>query len=279
MKSFPAFRILLGSRGKISQLLDFLRANSNLPGPRGNLELAQSFARAVGDMHLEEWQWQVLLDMASTSLAEEPANSVQEYIPFCGLLAIGAQYGNGLPRPRRRTALAALWSAASHTRWRVREGVAMGLQLAGEQDPAALRATVTDWLPRAGYLEMRAVAASLAHPPLLGDPDFALFCLETSRTILAEVARADPGVRRDESFRVLCKGMGYALSVFVAHAPADGFALLRKSAAVQDRDVAWIVRENLTKKRLTGPFPGEVKKVEAIAAEAGAAGPSSPARQ
>jgi hypothetical protein len=244
--------------------------NSHLPGPRGNLELAHSFAESISGMHIDEWQWDFLMEMAGTTAAAAPVNTPGEFLPFCALLAMGAMYGNGLPRPRRRAALAALIAASSDARWRVREGVAMGLQLIGERDLPALRTIVTDLLPTASYLEMRAIAAGLAHPPILGDAEFALFCVDTARTILAALSRAEPKARKTEAFKILRQGMGYSVSVFAAHSPVEGFTLMRKSAAVRDPDISWIIRENLKKKRLTGPYPEDVKKVQIILEEANA---------
>ncbi len=62
--------------------------------------------------------------------------------------------------------------------------------------------------------------------------------------------------------------MGYALSVFVSKSPAEGFTVMRKSAAVRDGDVAWIIRENLKKKRLSEAFEKEVQQVALILEEA-----------
>ena len=270
MTSFPAFGILFRSRGQATEIRKLLMENSNLPGPRGNLELAHSFAASVADMHLDDWQWDFLMEMAGTSVANAPVNTPGEFLPFCALLAFGALYGNGLPRPRRRGALAALIAASSDVRWRVREGVAQGLQLIGERNPAALRTIVTDWLPTSSLLEQRAIAAGLAHPPLLGDAGFALFSVETARTILSAVTRADGKTRKTEPFKILRQGMAYCLSVYTAHCPAEGFTLLRKSAAIRDPDMAWIIKENLKKKRLRAPFPEDVKKVQLILDEANA---------
>ena len=267
MKSFPAFGIMLRSRGQLEELRAFLQKNSGLPGPRGNLELAHSFADSVAHMRLEDWQWEFLLELAATSATKAPVNTPKEFLPFCGLLALGALYGNGLPRPRRRAALAALKAAASDTRWRTREAVAQGLQLIGERDLPALRQIVADWLPESSLLEKRAIAAALAHPPILDDPEFALFSLEVSRTLLAAVSRLDAKSRKDEAFKILRQGLGYALSVFVAASPAEGFALLRKTAAVRDADMAWVIRENLKKKRLAAAFPREVSQVTMILEE------------
>jgi hypothetical protein len=59
-------------------------------------------------------------------------------------------------------------------------------------------------------------------------------------------------------------------TIFVAHSPAEGFPLLRKFAAVRDRDMAWIIRENLKKKRLTEPFGKDVEQVVLFLEEANA---------
>ena len=264
MKSFPAFGILLKSRSDRSALFSLLEKNSGLPGPRANLELGYSFAKAVAAMNLQEWQWEMILAMASTSPSKAPTNTPKEYLPFCGVVALGALCAAGLSRPRRRAALAAIRKAASDPRWRTREAAAMALQLVGEEDRDALRQIVEQWLPDATLLEKRAIVAGLAHPPILEEEPFALFCLE----VLASILRVLPGTglqeRRSEEFRVLRQGLGYAVSVFVEKAPEKGFALMREAASLSDPDVRWIVKENLKKNRIASQFPAEVRKVTAM---------------
>lgn len=264
MKAFPAFGILLKDRGQKKALFDLLEKSSGLPGPRANLELMYSFARSVASMNLQEWQWEVIVEMASISPSKAPVNTPKEYLPVCGIVAMGALLAEGLPRPRKRAAMGALRKAASDPRWRTREGAAMALQLIGEKDPSALRDIVSQWLPGASPLEMRAIAAGLAHPPLLGDADFALFCLETSRAILREAARIPAASRRGEEFRVLRQGLGYALSVFVEKRPREGFQLLEETASSGDPDLSWIVRENLKKNRLAGKYRDDVTRVASL---------------
>jgi len=259
MKSFPAFGILLKSRAGRQELFTLLEKNSGLPGPRANLELGYSFARAVVSLNLQEWQWEMILGMASMSPSKAPPNTSREYLPFCGIVALGALYAAGLPRPRRRAALAAIRSAASDPRWRTREASAMALQLIGEGDTGVLTEIVKDWMARASLLEMRAVVAGLAHPPILGDKAFALFCLGVSESILRRLSEAGSGERRTEEFRVLRQGLGYAISVFVEKAPEEGFAVLQKAARMDDDDVRWVVRENLKKKRIASRYPGPVQ--------------------
>ena len=261
MKSFPAFGILLASRSRRDALLSLLEKNSGLPGPRANLELMYSFAKAVSSLKLQEWQWELILWMAAISPSKAPVNTPREYLTVCGVAALGALYAGGLPRPRRRAALAAIRKAASDSRWRTREAAAIALQIIGEQDLDALRGIVDAWSTDASMLEQRAIVAGLAHPPILKDGAFSLFCLEVSRGILSSLSRLDTAARRDDDFRVLRQGLGYAISVFVEKSPGEGFSLLREVAVRKDTDIHWIVRETLKKKRLSANYPDEVKRV------------------
>ena len=68
------------------------------------------------------------------------------------------------------------------------------------------------------------------------------------------------GVPAHAWHRVANVGTG-PLTFFVAAAPADGFALLRELAAIDDRDVHRIVRSNLDKSRLSRPYPTQVAEI------------------
>lgn len=271
MKSFPAFGILLRAPSERRALENVLLAGSNLPGPRGNIELAQGFARALAGMRLEDWHWEMLGAWQSKSLAAAPVNTPEEFLPFCAALAMGVLYP-GLARPGRRRALAGIQKAASDQRWRTREAVAMALQAIGEDDPAGLQQIVTHWMPETNWLQKRAIAAGLAHPPLLGDSAFALFCLSIADRLMESVARAGKAERTREDFRVLRQGLGYALSVFAAGLPEAGFPLLAKWAASKDPDARWIIRENLKKNRLAEKHSEEAAALARILNETREAG-------
>jgi hypothetical protein len=270
VKSFPAFGILFGARERVRELSLFLQKNSGLPGPRANLELAHAFATAVADMHLNDWQWQWLVDTASMSPTKAPVNDPKEYLPFCATLAMGALYGAGLPRPRKRAALAALREAAVDPRWRMREGAAQGLQRAGETDLESMRAVIDQWIDDPDPLMLRAVAAALAHPPVLKDEAFAAYAVGIGEKLVAALTRVPAPARKKEDFKILRQGLGYALSVFVAAAPEAGFTLLHRAAAVRDADLAIVVKENLKKQRIAAAFPRECAEVAAIAGRAAA---------
>ncbi len=56
--------------------------------------------------------------------------------------------------------------------------------------------------------------------------------------------------------------------MFAAASPVEGFTVMRTAAAVRDPDIAWIIRENLRKKRLSEAFPKEARQVAMILEEA-----------
>ena len=275
MKAFPAFGVLLKASSQRKAIESVLLENSGLPNPRGNprgnVELAQSFARSLAAVRLEDWHWKMLAEWQRKSPQAAPTNSALEYLPFCAALSMGVLY-TGVPRPEKRRALAQIEQAARDPRWRPREAAAMALQAIGENDPGALRDIVAKWMPSADFLQKRAIVAGLAHPPLLGDAAFTLFCLSTVDAILESLARAGRAARGREDFRVLRQGLAYALSVFADKLPEAGFPLLAKWAAVDDADVKWVLRENLKKKRLAERHPREAEAILRALNEGRAAG-------
>lgn len=63
---------------------------------------------------------------------------------------------------------------------------------------------------------------------------------------------------------MLRQGLGFSLSVVVAASPQEGFGLLRRLAAVPDRDLAWVLRSNLGKGRLARGYAREVEAVRSL---------------
>jgi hypothetical protein len=105
---------------------EYLLAESGLPGPRGNIELAQAVADE-GDADLFERYLAYDAEAA-------PVNSPYEFLAFCGAVGLGRLLAEG-----RSQVLAKLRGCASDPRWRMREGVAMALQRWGKADMDALR--------------------------------------------------------------------------------------------------------------------------------------------
>ena len=212
----------------------YLLAESGLPGPRGNLELAQAVAD-VGD--LARFQ-----RYAAITAHRAPTNTPGEFLAFCGVVGLGRVVAEGqhelLPTLRRH---------ASDPRWRLREAVAMALQRLGDADMDLLLAEMRVWA-QGSPLEQRAAAAALCEPRLLTQPAHARATLEILDAITATIPSVED--RRDESFRALRRGLGYCWSVAVVALPEVGKPMMEAWLSHPDPDIRWIMRENLSKARL-----------------------------
>jgi hypothetical protein len=247
--------------GDREELHHYLSSNSNLPGPRGNLELAAAFADVAAKHAVTKPQlWKSYLDMASIGPAQAPVGAPDEFIPFCGTVAIGA-VGAVVPA-RFDEAVQLLKGLANDPRWRMREAVCFGLQRMMVQRPRETQATLDGWIDEGSLLELRAAAAAAAEPALLKEGSAARWALDMHRAILARVMEEPE--RRSDPFRTLRQALGYTISVVVQALPDQGFPFLTELAAAPDPDVAWIVKQNLSKKRLTRPFADEVEAVRRV---------------
>ena len=124
----------------------------------------------------------------------------------------------------------------------------MALQRLGDADMDQLLTAMQTWCA-GSPLEQRAAAAGLCEPRLLRQPENARAVLHILDKITASLEQiAD---RRSEAFLALRKGLGYCWSVAVAALPGEGQALMEKWMLTPDKDVQWIMRENLKKARLT----------------------------
>jgi hypothetical protein len=105
-----------------------------------------------------------------------------------------------------------------------------------------------EWIT-GGFLEQRAVVATLCEPRLLRDGSAVTSVLalldQATETVHRSVSRRDP------ELRILRQTLGYCWSVLISALPSQGKAAFERWARVNDDpDVQWIVRENLKKARL-----------------------------
>jgi hypothetical protein len=213
---------------------EFLLQESGLPGPRGNLELAQAVADE-GDA--------VLFERYLTYTAElAPVNSPYEFLAFCGVVGLGRLLAEG-----EHARLDVIRCCASDLRWRMREGVAMALQRLGDIDMDLLIREMQNW-STGSLLEQRAAAAALCESRLLGRAEQARQVLDILDEITAGLT-AYPD-RKHADFQALRKGLGYCWSVAIVAVPEHGKKLFEKWLSDPDKDVRWIMQENLKKNRL-----------------------------
>ena len=235
---------------------DYLALNSHLPGPRGNLELAYAFAEVAEVFSKTEPDriWELASRLVSVSASEAPVNNPKEFLPFCGAVAIGAI--GSTHGVFRRKAFALLKDLTGDSRWRTREGVAMGVQkLMVRQSQNALK-ELDSWIAENDWLVMRAVAAGIAEPALLRDEQTARDALELHKKIFAQIFVAKE--RKTAEFRTLRQTLGYSLSVVTCASPKEGFAYMQRIVDSHDADGLWVIKENLKKNRLIRNFSNEV---------------------
>ena len=213
----------------------FLLRESGLPGKRANIELAQAVAQE-GDEGLFE-------RFLSFDVDKAPTNSPQEFLAFCGVLGLGRLLSEGEMEVLRTVRV-----HASDPRWRMREGVAMALQRLGEADMDSLLREMEEW-SKGNPLERRAAAAALCEPKLLRDQKHVKRVLQILDQTTASITGSES--RRSDEFKALRKGLGYCWSVAVAASPDEGKELMEKWFSSDEKDVIWIMKENLRKKRLS----------------------------
>lgn len=220
----------------------FLIAKSRLPGPRSNLELLAVVAQQGRQAEFLKW--------CSITADEAPVNTPKEFLVACGTVGLGRLVSQGDTKH-----LSKLRTLASDPRWRVREAVAMGLQLWGDTDLKSLLAEMTKW-SSGNWTEQRAAAAALCEPRLLTDEADVRRVLELLDKITTNVHQAK--ARKAEGWDALRKGLGYCWSVAVAAEVSQGKRSMEKWLRSQDPDIRWIMKENLKKKRLIRMDPAWV---------------------
>jgi hypothetical protein len=222
----------------------FLLRESGLPGKRGNLELAQ----AVADEGSEELFKRYL----SFDPGKAPVNSPYEFLAFCGVVGLGRLLSEG-----KMEVLKTLRPYASDPRWRIREGVAMALQRLGRMDMDLLLREMEQW-SKGNPLEKRAAAAALCEPKLLREGKHIERVLQILDEITTSIQSTED--RKSDEFKALRKGLGYCWSVAAVALPDEGKKMMERWFSSDDKDVLWIMKENLRKKRLTRMDAGWVEK-------------------
>jgi hypothetical protein len=223
---------------RILQTLDdwipYLMANSSLPGPRGNLELAYAAAHTSSLR-----QMNLLISVDTPGVLE---NTPEVFVVFCGIVSLGTHV---IPGDIKYMNL--LKQYANDTRWRIRESVAMALQEIGKKDMNFLLSEVNSWKD-GSFLQMRAAAAGLCEPILLKDPVIAIQVLEILNHITTRFQDERPDTKEEDN--ILLKGLNYCWSVAVAEYPPLGKCLMEKWISTGNPRIQKIMFNNLMKNRL-----------------------------
>jgi hypothetical protein len=213
---------------------NYLLQESRLPGPRANLELLEAV--------VEEGNEEKFFRYLSFDSLKAPTNSPYEFLAICGAAGLGKLISEG-----KTDLFGTLRLYASDVRWRVREAVAIGLQRIGDANMDLLVQELTSWSV-GSLLERRAVIAALCEPKLLTNHTTVLQLLKILNQITLDLLSIND--KKHENFKVLRKTLGYGWSVAVVASPELGKEFMEKWFLSEDKDIRWIMKENLRKERL-----------------------------
>jgi len=212
----------------------YLLDESCLPGPRANLELVAAVT--------EEGSLEIFKRYLSFDSEKAPTGSVTEFLAVCGTAGLGKLVAEGDYK-----LLGILRICASDVRWRVREAVAIALQRYGLSDMDGFLHEMTQW-SKGSLLERRAVVAAVCEPILLKKTEEIECVFQLLDNITLELLSEEN--RKNYDLKVLRKTLGYGWSVAVVAYPEKGKELLEKWFLNEDKDIRWIMKENLRKARL-----------------------------
>lgn len=222
-----------GVAGEVAELrardrnewIPYLDVHSGLPGPRANLALLDA-----------------VVEVADAPFAAELLSNGGEYPAMCA----AACFGSGADDPQIQVQAHAL---ASDSRWRVREGVAIGLQHLGERHGAALRELTDRWISDHDLLVQRAALVALCEPRLLRTAEAAAAAINACDRATKHLCELPEERRKAPDARTLRQALGYCWSVAVAADPDSGLSAFQ-ALNTTNPDIAWIVTQNTKKKRL-----------------------------
>ncbi|MEP7762539.1 HEAT repeat domain-containing protein [Sanguibacter sp. 25GB23B1] len=203
----------------------FVSDHSGLPGPRANLALLDALVR-----------------VADSAIVSDLVADGGEYPMMCAAAFFGSRAGDAGCETSAH-------ECAGDERWRVREGVVIGLQHLGDRSVDAFASITRRWVDDPDPLVQRAAVAAVCEPRLLRSPDRAAAAIDICRRATMHLVALPSERRRQPDARTLRQALGYGWSVAVAAEPSAGLpAFLALDTA--DPDVAWIVSQNRRKKRL-----------------------------
>jgi hypothetical protein len=257
MLSFPELDRLIGA-GRYRDLWRALEDGSNLPGPRANLPMLLEFVDACDRdrpdglrTELERW--------LTTPVIDAPVNSQAEFPVACAAAGMAAW----IEDDPNRTAHA-MTGAAHDARWRTREGVVLGLQRISERRSGPIIELIAMWGCLGDPFLERAALATLAHASLLNKYANATLGLDLTNEILGRLQSLPQAHQKTEGNRILTQTLSFAISMFVAASPTDGFVRMERWLMRADKSTRRIMNENLGKARLVKSHGVDVARLKGI---------------
>lgn len=237
-------------------LYAILTRGSRLPGVRPNLELADRFAAEcaargrVADAFVR--------DMATLDADRAPGATELEFLPLCGVAALGlrgASDPSSVPR-----VLPILEAASEDLRFRVRDAVIPALARVGAVLGQDLLVNVEPWME--GYFSAAAVLLAVARTEWLSRIDEpSLLVARLARAF--ELARdAERSAERYPGYKALIVALGESPGVVATRFGEPVFELLVQMSGIKEPMLREAIANNLGGQRLARRFSGEIQRVK-----------------
>jgi len=224
---------MLDIKGVSNESIDELMSNSKLPGRRANLELMWQFSKKATKNEIES-----CLSYKGCDLDNTP----EEFVVMCGVLGFCVRNKNN-----PQFALKGIEEFANSSSWRVREASAMGIQELLTLSAEDVLQILDEWSSRNERYK-RCIIAGLCEPKNLKSKDV----LENAFYYLGKFTEGFDSIatKLTEDQKILRKALGYAWSVAMVEDLDQGKSLFERFVESENKNIRWIVKNNLKKNRL-----------------------------
>ncbi|HXX67244.1 MAG TPA: hypothetical protein VEK07_08685 [Polyangiaceae bacterium] len=241
--------------GRKEALFDLLARGSRLPGPRPNDALVDAFAQACRGRGAPADR--VAFTMARLTVDDAPGATPLEFLPMCGVAAIGARAA-GDPA-RRESLVAELHAHADDLRFRVRAAVIGALGQVGSAAGDELVAATAPWMD--GYFHAAAVLEALGRDPWLSRVQDAAGAIRRLDEAFDLARRSPRAAARFPGRKALVEALSRApVGLAVRFGPPVFEALIRW-AATDDPELRGVLSGILAEGRLISRFGQDVQRV------------------
>lgn len=230
---------------------------SGLPGPRMNIAVAVAFANECAARGKAADK--VVDKLASLDAELAPGASELEFLPVCGVIAVGVRAAKSQDRKARAKAIAFLHDMTEDLRFRVREAAAAALARIGGSDPDGTVREVGSWMD--GYFQAAGVLRALAEPGWLDaiqDGESVIERLDEAFVLARDAPRS---AVRWPGWKALHEELGRAPAVVAARFGVPVFDKLVEWSAVEMPELREAIEKNLKDGKLGGRFTPEVERV------------------
>lgn len=246
-------------RGSFDKLYRALALASGLPGPRMNIGVALAFANECAARGRAADK--VIDKLASLDAELAPGASELEFLPVCGVVAVGVRAAKEKDRKARAKALAFLHDMTEDLRFRVREAAAASLARIGGSDPDGTVREVASWMD--GYFQAAGVLRALAEPGWLDAIQDAESVIERLDEAFILARDAPRSAVRWPGWKALHEELGRVVAPVAARFGVPVFDKMIEWSAVEMPELREAIEKNLRDGKLGGRFTPEVERVRA----------------